>query len=161
VSILAQIVIAGLIFIAGAAGGVRWHAGQDAIAAQAAQEARETDARQQRHFNDGAAGKHAAQLATLNDKLGDARAQIARLSGRSCLDAGTVGVLNDTGLPGDNGAAAGKPAGAASAAAPGPDDRVATDVDVAGYIALCRTRYGEVESQLNQILDREDRRAAP
>jgi hypothetical protein len=49
-SLLAQIVIAGLIFLAGVAGGIRWHAGQDAIAAnlQREQAAKELGQRLQR-----------------------------------------------------------------------------------------------------------------
>ena len=46
-----QLIIALAIFAAGAAGGIRWHSGQDAIAAQAAQQARESDAIQQRMLN--------------------------------------------------------------------------------------------------------------
>jgi hypothetical protein len=163
-SLLAQIAIAFMVFTAGVASGIRWHVGQDAIKAQEQQEARMDAARQQRRSLDVSAGRHAAQLATLNLKLGDARAQIARLSGRACLDPGTVGLLNDTGLPVAGRAAAGEPARAAAAASAASGERIATDVDVAGYIALCRTKYGELESQLNEILDREDRRhpkAAP
>lgn len=157
-SALAKVVIALVLFVAGVALGIRWHVGQDAIAAAAAQSARDSDARQQRVFDDRAAGQHAAQLATLNAKLGDARAQIATLSGRTCLDAGTVGVLNTTGVL-ERGAAAGEPASAASsAAAPAGDRPAASDVDVAGYIAACRTRYAEVKNQLDQILDIEDKR---
>lgn len=152
-SILAQIAIAFLIFAAGTATGIRWHVGQDAIAENAAREQRDAFARSQRRFNDDQAGRHAGELATLNTKLGDARAQLAKLSGRTCLDAGTVGVLNATGVQ-QPGAAAGQPADAASAPA-------ASDRDVAEYIATCRTRYGEVSEQLNRILDIEDRRHPP
>lgn len=42
-SLLAQLAIAAAIFIAGVAGGIKWHAGQDAIAAEAQ---READAKQ-------------------------------------------------------------------------------------------------------------------
>jgi hypothetical protein len=114
-------------------------------------EAQAADERQQRRFNDTQAGRHAGELATLNTKLGDARARIAQLSGRTCLDAGTVGVLNDTGVPAQRRAAASEPARAPAGAA-------ASDRDVAEYIATCRTRYGEVSEQLNRILDIEDRR---
>ena len=155
-----QLIIALAIFAAGAAGGIRWHSGQDAIAAQAAQQARESDAIQQRKFSDKAGGDHAKALATINLKLGDAREKIAQLSGRECFDAGTAGMLGTIGAePG--GAAAGEPAGAPTAAATGTGLRYSTDRDVAGYIALCRARYGEVTSQLNKILDIEDRRHPP
>lgn len=157
-SLLVQLAIVAAVFAGGIWTGVQWHAGRDAILAQEERQVREAFAQSQRRFADAQAGEHAVQLATLNRHLGDARARIATLSGRPCLDAGTVRVLNDTGLPVDGGAAAGEPSRPAAAAATGADDRVASDVDVAGYIALCRTRYGEVKSQLDQILDIEDRR---
>lgn len=147
----AQLVIALALFAGGVATGIKWHAGQDAIAARAADEARQTDARQQRQFNDQAGGKQAAALARINNQLGDARETIAQLSGRDCLGAGTVRVLNDIGGEPLR-AAAGQPAGTPAAAA--------TDRDVADQIAICRSRYAEVASQLNQILDIEDRRQA-
>lgn len=115
----------------------------------------EADARQQRTLSDKAAGKHAEQLATLANQLGDAREKIARLPGRACLDSGTVSMLNATGNVA-SAAPASQPASATPAASPG-----ASDVDVAGYIALCRTRYAEVADQLNKILDIEDRRYPP
>lgn len=155
-----QLIIALAIFAAGAAGGVKWHAGQDAIAAQAAAELVKSDQIQQRKFGDQAATSHAQALATINNKLGDAREQIAKLSGRECFGADTAGMLSAVGAePGA--AAAGEPAGAPTATATGTGLRYSTDRDVAGYIALCRARYGEVTSQLNKILDIEDRRHPP
>jgi hypothetical protein len=154
---LAWLVVAIGIFVGGVTTGIKWHAGQDAIAAKAAQEARDADVRQQRRFNDKAAGDHAAALQTLNDQLGDARAKLARLSGRSCLSPSAVGVLNDTGVL-ERRTAASEPARAASAASAGTGLRWATDIDLAGYIAVCRTRYAAVANQLNEILDIEDRR---
>ena len=155
-----QLIIALAIFAAGAMGGIKWHAGQDAIAAQAADHARQSDQTQQSKFSDKAAGTHTAALATINNQLGNAREQIANLSGRECFGADTVSVLNTVGSePG--GTAAGQPAGATAAAAAGTGLRYSTDRDVAGYIAFCRARYGEVTSQLNKILDIEDRRHPP
>lgn len=145
----AQLVMALSLFVVGVAAGIKWHAGQDAIAARAADDARQSDARQQRQLNDQAGGKHTATLARINNQLGNARETIAQLSGRDCLDAGTVRVLNDIGGEPVR-AAAGQPAGAPTAAA--------SDRDVADQIAACRSRYAEVASQLNQILDIEDRR---
>lgn len=159
-SILAQIVIAIAIFAGGTATGIKWHVGIVAARDLEAQQARETDARQQRQFGDQAAGKHAGTVATLNNQLGNAREKILQLSGRACLDAGTVGVLNATGVI-DGAAAAGQPADPGAAAAAGADVRFATDGDTAGYIALCRTRYAEVGDRLNNILDIEDRRHPP
>ena len=132
-------------------------------AEQLAQEARESDARQQRRFADLAAGRHAQQLATIHQQLGDARAQIALLSDRQCLDAGTVRMLNGIGASGLGvRAPAGEPAGAAAAAAAtGPDDAAsgyATVRDTAGHIALCRASYAAVSDQLNKILDIEEAR---
>lgn len=148
------------IFAAGITTGIKWHAGQDALAAQAAQQARESDAIQQRRFSDKAAGKQAAALASINNQLGDAREKIAQLSGRECFGADTAGVLNAIGAePGAT--TTGGAAGAPPAAAAGTGLRYSTDRDAAGYIALCRARYAEVASQLNQILDIEDGRGPP
>ncbi|MGE0497044.1 MAG: hypothetical protein AB7I35_01280 [Ramlibacter sp.] len=160
-SILAQIVIALAIFAGGLATGIKWHAGQDARAELAARELRETDARQQRRINDQAAARQAAQLATINHQLGDARVQIASLSGRPCLDPDTVGLLNAIGEQPMR-ATAGDSAGAPQAVAPGASHgsglRITTDTDAAGAIALCRARYAEVAGQLGEILDIEDAR---
>lgn len=111
------------------------------------------DSRLQHAFMETMAGQHAAQLADINDQKGIVRETIIRLPGRACLDAGTVGVLNATGTAGGAGAvraAASQPAGAPEA--------VATDRAVAEQIAACRTQHGELSSQLNRILDIEDRR---
>ena len=135
-------------------------------AEQTAAAARESDARQQRRFADQAAARHAATLAQLNAQLGDARAHIARLSDRRCLAAGTVGMLNNIGAPTGLGmrAPAANPAGAPAApATPAPDDAssYATERDTADHIATCRASYAELSSQLNQILDFEDKRHPP
>ncbi|SFB97020.1 hypothetical protein SAMN05216344_106139 [Polaromonas sp. OV174] len=147
-----QLVLALAIFAAGGAAGIKYHVGVDAQRELAAKDLRESDARQQRQFNDTAAGKHATAVATISNQLGNAREKIAQLSGRSCLDAGTVGMLNAIGRESMR-AAAREPAGTAQAAA--------TDRDVSTAIATCRAGYGEIESQLNQILDIEDRRHPP
>ena len=142
----------------------RWAAadGQRIAQEQAAQQARESDARQQRRLADHAAAQHAQQLATLNTQLGAAHAHIARLSDRQCLTAGTVRMLNGIGASGLGvRAPAANPAGAPPApAAPAPDDApgYATERDTAEHIAICRARYAELSSQLHQILDIEDRR---
>jgi len=150
-----QLVIAIALLLAGFGGGVKYHVGVDAQRELAAKALQESDRIQQRKFGDVASGKHAATVSKLSNQLGDARAHIASLSGRECLDAGTVGVLNR--IDGD-GTAAGEPARAAEGTAPGANVRYSTDRDVAGWIATCRAEYGTVESQLNQILDIEDRR---
>ncbi|MDH4425057.1 MAG: hypothetical protein QE495_01270 [Acidovorax sp.] len=149
----------------------RWQANTKAEAEQRAEaerierEARDTDARQQRQFNDTASGKHAARLATLSTQLGDARAQIARLSDRQCLDAGTVRMLNNIGTPaGGLGlrTPAGKPSGAAAAAASAQADApaagYASERDTADWIATCKVRHDALADQVNSILDIEERR---
>jgi len=133
-------------------------------AERVATEARDTDARQQRAFNDRAAGTHAAALAGVNTQLGKARAQIALLSSdRQCLDAGTVRMLNHIGNPaGGLGlrAAAGQPAGTASAASGSRTDAAgyASERSTADQIATCRAQQAELSAQLSRILDIEDRR---
>jgi hypothetical protein len=122
--------------------------------------ARDIDAERQRLAGDQAATAHAAALAVINQKLGDSRAYIAKLSGRECLGAGTVSMLNnisDQPVP----AAAGESEGPAATVTAGRGLRFATERDVAGAIAVCRARYAEVSSQVNQILDIEDVRQSP
>ena len=155
-----QLIIALAIFAAGAAGGIKWHAGQDAIAAQIASEALRTDQKQQRNFGNEAATIHAQALANINTKLGDAREKIALLSDRQCLDAGTVGMLNAIGSEPVR-ATAGQSEGAAGAPASGGGLRFATERDTAAAIAICRARYAEAVSLVNQIMDIEDARHPP
>lgn len=159
-SLLAQLVIALALFGSGVAGGIKWHVGIVAARDLAAHQARETDAKQQRQFNDQAGGKHAAALATVNTQLGAAREKIARLSGRDCLDPDTVRMLNTIGAEPVR-AAAGDAESAPQAATPGTGLRFTTDRDIAGAVAACRAEYGAVSSQLHQILDIEDRRHPP
>ena len=144
-----QLVLALAIFAAGGAAGIKWHAGIDAQRALAEKDLRDSDARQQRQFSDLAAGKHAGTVATLSTQLGNAREKIATLSGRACLDAGTVGMLNAIG---------GQPVRAAARDAASAPEGVATDRDVSTAIADCRAGYAQVADQVNQILDIEERR---
>lgn len=150
----------------------RWQANTKAEAEQRAtterieREARDTDARQQRKFNDQAAGQQAAALARINQQLGDARAHIATLSAdRQCLDAGTVGMLNNIatptrgiGLRATASGTAGAPGSTAAPAAYTPSLGYASERDTARWIATCRAQYGAVAEQLEQILDIEDNR---
>ena len=145
----------------------RWgaHEADRLQAEQTAREARESDARQQRRFADQAAARHAATLAQLNAQLGDARAHIARLSDRPCLSAGTVRMLNNLGAaPGGIGLRtpasqpAGAPPAAATAQADAPASGYASEQDTADWIATCKVRHDELASQINQILDIDDRR---
>lgn len=156
-SALAKLAIVLIIFAAGGAAGIKWQLGVQARADVATAEARASDAKQQRSFDDKAATTHAAALAAINQKLGDSRAYIAKLSDRECLGARAVSLLNDVSdqpVP----AAASKPEGSAATTSSGGGLRFATERDVAGAIAVCRARYAEVSSQVNQILDIEDAR---
>lgn len=144
-----QLVLAMAIFAAGGAAGIKWHAGVDAQRELAAQELHESDAKQQRQFIDLAAGKHASAVATLSTQLGNAREKIVNLSGRACLDADTVGVLNDIG---------GQPMRAAARDPARAPAAVATDRDVSIAIATCRASYSAVADQINRILDIEEQR---
>lgn len=156
-SLIAQLALALAIFVAGAAGGIKWHAGQDAIAAQAAADLRRSDELQQRKFADQAAGSHAQALAKINNQLGTAREKISLLSDRQCLDAGTVGMLNDIGSEPVR-ATSGQSEGTAAASASGSGLRFATERDTANAIAICRSRYAEAVSLVDRIMDIEDRR---
>lgn len=147
-----QLVLAGIIFIVGAAGGWKAHVGVVAQRDLAAAELVKSDQIQQRKFGDVASGKHVAVVARLSTQLGDARAHIEKLTGRPCLDAGTVGVLNAIGD---------QPGGTPASQSAGAPEAVATDRDVSTFIAACRAQYGELSSQVNQILDIEDRRHPP
>lgn len=147
--------------------GYQWHAGRTAQAELAAQEHAADLQRIQRRAMDGGALQHAQRVRILNAQLGAAHARIAQLSGRDCLDPGTVGMLNDIG--GDPVRTAPRqPAGEAAAAAErrgnghaGGGLRYSTDQDAATAIAICRARYEEVSGQLNRILDIEDARHGP
>lgn len=162
---------------AGAAGGWHltgqaWQARYDREAMARAEAQRLADkaadlARQaERKTADTAAGEHAAVLKKLNTQLGGAHAQIALLSRRQCLDAGTVRMLNDIGAadPGadDLRAAAGNSASAAPPPSPAAYNAAgyASERDVAEAVATCRAMYSELASQVNQILDIEGARDA-
>lgn len=153
-------VAAGVIFASGASG-AWWVQSRIADSKELAElQARESDAIQQRKFGDVAATGHAKELATINKQLGNAREKVASLSGRECLDAGTVGMLNAIGGEPVS-TPPGQPASAAATIAVGGGLRFATERDVGRAIATCRAGYAELSSQLNQILDIEDQRQAP
>jgi len=157
VSWAAQAVIAALIFAAGGAGGIKWQQGVQARAELAAADTRASEAARQIKVIDQSALAHVTALANINNQLGNAREKIATLSGRECFDAGTVGVLNAIGdqpVP----ATAGQSESAPPALASGSGLRYSTDRDAAGAIAICRARYAEVASQVNQILDIDEAR---
>lgn len=113
---------------------------------------------------DKAAGEHATTLETLNKQLGGAHAQIALLSRRQCLDAGTVSMLNGIGAAAPRADNVRAVARDSSSAAPTPSlaahdaAEFASERDVAEAIAICRIRYEELLSQVNGILDIEENR---
>lgn len=141
-----------LVFALGGWAGVQLQRGTQARADAASAEARAADSRRQIRTMDTAAGQHAAALKSLNTQLGAARAQIQTLSGRECLDAGTVGVLNDIGDQPLR-APARDPDRAPPAPAAGSGLRYTSDIDAAHAIATCRAGYAALSSQLNKILD--------
>lgn len=163
--------VAAALVAAAAAGASTWHVQEWRYGAKEAQrleierlaeEANQTDARQQRKFNDTASGRHAVKVANLSTQLGEARAQVAELSrDRQCLDARTVGMLNNLGTASSLGlrTPAGQPAGEAGAvAAHTPNTGYASERDIADWIAQCKVGYGALASQVNEILDIEERR---
>lgn len=160
---------------AGAAGGWHftgqtWQARYDrealarAEAQRLADKAADLKRKVERKTADTAAVAHATALEKLNTQLGGAHAQIALLSRRQCLDAGTVRMLNDIGVAapgaGDVRAVAGDSSSAAPTPAPAAHDAAgyASERDVAEAVADCRGRYVELASQLDQILDIEGSR---
>lgn len=121
--------------------GMRWEEGNQAIALKAANDARKVA---EQNAADVALA-HANNTAAIAAQLGDARVRIRSLTtGRDCLSAAAVRVLND-------GAASGVPAAASqSASAP---QAAATDQDVGDALAICRSGYSQLSEQLNAILD--------
>ena len=102
----------------------------------------------------------AAMEITHNEVLREKNNEITRLAtGRRCLDAGVVGVLNRDGAA-TNGRPVPEAAGGAvradGGAAAGADDgqaaeHYATDADVAGWIALCQSRYATCRGRLDGL----------
>ena len=121
--------------------GMRWEEGNQAIALKAANDARKVAEQNAADV----ALTHANNTAAMAAQLGDLRVRIRSLTtGRDCLSAAAVRVLNDGPAPTVLTAAA-QPASAPEAAA--------TDQDVGDALALCRSGYGQLSDQLNAILD--------
>jgi hypothetical protein len=134
--------------------GERFQRGQDAIAADAQQKKYDDKLKEVQAVADAASLEHAQVIDQLNRQLGDARAQVRSLTtGRACLTADAVGVLNAIG-------ASTRVPAAASGAASAPQG-VATDRDVGDALAVCRGEYAKVKDQLDAILDIEDKRSGP
>lgn len=96
-SIWAKLVLLLVAFLAGGATGIKWQLGVQARADLAAADTRMRDAQRQLKTIDQAATTQVATLANINNQLGYAREKIAALSGRQCLDADTVRMLNTIG----------------------------------------------------------------
>ncbi len=142
-NLTAALAALGLALVAGCWLGIEWEQGRAALALKEARV--ELDA-QTRDMNE-IALKHAELSAKINRQLGDARVRLRDLTtGRDCLSADAVRMLNTNGR--DVPAA---PAGAASA-----PTAAATDRDVGDALAICRSGYGQLSDQLNSILDIED-----
>lgn len=103
--------------------------------------------------------QHAEVVRILNEDLDEAHAQLARLTtGRRCLDAPAVRVLNRTGrVPAPAARADETPTAPEGPPDDGPE-QYATDFDAAAAIAECRTQYAAVADQLNKIIDIEQER---
>ena len=126
--------------------GVQWQQGVDAKALAAQQAVVEV----LRADQENTAMAHAQTEHLLSIQLGDARAQLrSHATGRPCLSAADVGVLNNLG-------AAGVPA--APSQPPHESGASATDQDVGDALAVCRSEYARIADQLNSILKIEDRR---
>lgn len=99
--------------------------------------------------------QHALTVDHLNANLNAAHRQLAELTtGRRCLSAAAVRVLNRTGrVPAAAAGTAGAPEAAEEPADDGFGEPFATDLDAATALAECRTQYGVVTDQLNRIID--------
>lgn len=120
-SILAQLVIAALIFAVGAAGGIRWHAGQDAIAEnkRQQQEAKEAAIRLQRV--DTAAVGHEGDKARIRTEFLVITEKVEHALQSDFYAAGQPACLDDSGLRAvAEAAGATDPAGEPARAVPRP-----------------------------------------
>lgn len=152
-----KLAIALAVFLAGLASGIKIHAGLVAQRDLAAVNKQQSAGRLQRQGNDGDGLAHAMAIEKISTQLGAAREQIATLSSRQCLDAGTVSMLNNIGADPVR-AAASEPADTSAAASSGGGLRFATERDVARGLAVCRAEYAKAKDLVDQIQDVEDRR---
>lgn len=121
--------------------GMRWEEGNQAIALKAANDARKVAEQNAADV----ALTHANNTAAIAAQLGDARVRIRSLTtGRDCLSAAAVRVLND-GAGSSVSTPTAQPASAPQAAA--------TDQDVGDALAICRSGYSQLSEQLNAIID--------
>lgn len=120
-SILAQIVIAAMIFAAGAAGGIRWHAGKDAVAELARQENQRAVERMRRQNTNTAATGHEQDKEKIRTEFRTITQEVERVvtqveyRDRVCFDDSGLRLINDAiRATGDTGVV-GNPMPAASA----------------------------------------------
>lgn len=141
-------------------GGKRWEEGAQALALEAQKAQYEKTLHDQKVTADKEGMSHAETIDTLNLQLRNVDKKLAAsTTGRACLSARAVGLLNAINVPrADVGASAAQPANAPEAAA--SDPLFATDRDIADAIAVCRTEYTKLADQLNSILDIEDQRTS-
>lgn len=150
------LISAGLILAAvlGFAGGWEWRDGAHAKAELRLQQERARALKAMEAQQDRTSLAYANRVSELAQNLGDARVKLySRTSGKPCLSAGAVSLLNDIGPPLYVPVAAGQPASSPAASA--------TDRDVADALAICRSGYVRLSEQVNAILDIEDARHRP
>ena len=150
------IVAAGVALAAllGFAGGWEWRDGVHAKAELRLQQERARALKAMEAQQDRTSLAYANRVSELAQNLGDARVKLySRTSGKPCLSAGAVSLLNDIGPPLYVSVAAGQPASSPAASA--------TDRDVADALAICRGGYVRLSEQVNAILDIEDARHRP
>ena len=147
------IVAVGLILAAllGFGVGWEWRDGVHAKAELRVQQERARALKAMEAQQDATSLTYANRVSELAQNLGDARVKLySRTSGKPCLDAGAVSMLNDIGPRLHVPAVAGQPANPSAAAA--------SDRDVADALAICRSGYARLSEQVNSILDIEDAR---
>lgn len=144
-------IVAILAALLGAVGGWEWRDGVHAKAELRIQQERARALKAMEDQQDRTSLAYANRVSELAQNLGDARVKLySRTSGKPCLNAAAVGLLNDIGPPLHVPAVAGQPASPPAAAA--------TDRDVADALAVCRGGYVRLSEQVNSILDIEDAR---
>lgn len=150
-------IVALVFFSVGFGAAVKYKDGVYAQEALAISDTKAAAAKKDIRVIDNASAAHTKELSKLNTQLWNAREKIASLSARECFSAATASLLNSTGDLGVP-AASSESEGESGAITSGSGIRFTTERDAAGYIAICRTKYAEVASRLNNILVIEDKR---
>lgn len=147
------IVAVGLILAAllGFGVGWEWRDGVHAKAELRVQQERARALKAMEAQQDATSLTYANRVSELAQNLGDARVKLySRTSGKPCLDAGAVSMLNDI--------APGLRMPAAASQPTSPSAAAASDRDVADALAICRSSYARLSEQVNSILNIEDAR---